>query len=489
MSELPRGWAKAKLGDIGKWSSGGTPKKSHSEYYDGSIPWVLTGDLNDCVLLDIPNTITALGLEKSSAKLFPRGTLLVAMYGATIGRTALLGKDATTNQACAALLADGETSKIIPFIWRYLISIRNELRSLGQGGAQPNISQAIIKEIDLKVPPLAEQKRIVEKLDSLSARSARAREELAHIPRLVARYKQAILAAAFRGDLTMEWRNANTDDSKPVDLKDLVRCRDDARTSKGMNSKGRNRSVPVDEVALTNIPDGWTWATFEDCAWDLTVGHVGSMKSRYKAEGIPFLRSLNVKPNAISRIDIRFVGEDFHSELKKSQLSPGDLVVVRTGEPGTAAVIPDEMPEANCSDLVICRLTDSVLSEYAAYYMNSDFAKKAVSSFQVGIAQQHFNVGAMSIMPLPVPTLAEQKEINRRIRSAFSRIDRIVGEHNRATHQLEHLDQSILAQAFRGELVPQDPTDEPASVLLERIRVERAKTQSPNRKRRKKAAS
>src|SRR5262249_27911343 len=132
------------------------------------------------------------------------GTLLVAMYGATIGQTGLLSFEAATNQACAALLARGLTSELIPYVWRYLIAEQENLKSVGQGGAQPNISQTILKEYPIKVAPLPEQHRIVAKIDSLSAKSKRARDNLDHISRLVERFKATILTVAFRGALTAD---------------------------------------------------------------------------------------------------------------------------------------------------------------------------------------------------------------------------------------------------------------------------------------------
>jgi type I restriction enzyme S subunit len=110
---------------------------------------------------------------------------------------------------------------------------------------------------------------------------------------------------------------------------------------------------------------------------------------------------------------------------------------------------------------------------YAAFYMNSAFAKSTVRNFQVGVAQQHFNVGAMSEMPVPYTSFDEQNEIVRLIEAAFNWIERLTTEAMSARKLIDHLDQAALAKAFRGELVPQDPNDEPASVLLERIRAER----------------
>ncbi|MFW5833221.1 MAG: restriction endonuclease subunit S, partial [Pseudomonadota bacterium] len=109
MSDLPAGWIRTTLGEVGEWSSGGTPSRKNSAYFGGDIPWVMTGDLRDKEISDVAGRITEDGLRNSSAKIFPAGTLLVAMYGATIGRTGLLRVPAATNQACAALLANGYT--------------------------------------------------------------------------------------------------------------------------------------------------------------------------------------------------------------------------------------------------------------------------------------------------------------------------------------------------------------------------------------------
>ena len=157
-------------------------------------------------------------------------------------------------------------------------------------------------------------------------------------------------------------------------------------------------------------------------ATEITVGFVGPMASEYVPNGIPFLRSLNVKPFRINRADLMYVSESFHQRIKKSTLAPGDVVIVRTGKPGTAAVIPDTLPIANCSDLVIVRPGPQLDSKFLAYYINSA-AQHHVYAHTVGAVQQHFNVGSAKTLKLLKPPLDEQRAIVRILGALDDKID------------------------------------------------------------------
>jgi type I restriction enzyme S subunit len=193
------GWAGCKLGDIGRWSSGGTPSRKNASYFGGAIPWIKTGELNDSAIKVSEETLTVDGIRNSAAKLFPKGTLLVAMYGATIGMTGILEIEASTNQACAALLPTSGNIESMRYFQLFLQSQRRELRDAGQGGAQPNISQGILKDWILLLPPLAEQYRIVDEVDRrfsvLDQVESTVTASLARCGKL----RQAILKRAFGG--------------------------------------------------------------------------------------------------------------------------------------------------------------------------------------------------------------------------------------------------------------------------------------------------
>ncbi len=166
----------------------------------------------------------------------------------------------------------------------------------------------------------------------------------------------------------------------------------------------------------------WKEVQLQDVAKELTVGYVGTMTSEYVDSGIPFLRSKNVEPFGIKWDDMRYIGRDFHEKLNKSSLSPGDVVIVRTGKPGASAVIPESLPEANCSDLVIIRPGSALDSRFLVYYLNS-LASHHINSHLVGAVQQHFNVGSAKTLRLKLPALSEQKAIAHILSSLDDKIE------------------------------------------------------------------
>ena len=192
-------WALVRLGDVITWSSGGTPSRKHPEYYSGDIPWVKTGELNNTYIYDTSEKITKEAIAQSSAKVLPVNTVLLAMYGATIGKVGILGVEAATNQACAC----GICSEWVDyrFLFYYLQSQKSSFICSGKGGAQPNISQTIIKQYEFPLPSLPEQQEIVRILGRLLAREQRARQAAEETLTAIDRMKQSILARAFRGEL------------------------------------------------------------------------------------------------------------------------------------------------------------------------------------------------------------------------------------------------------------------------------------------------
>ena len=168
--------------------------------------------------------------------------------------------------------------------------------------------------------------------------------------------------------------------------------------------------------------NSWREILLEDVVDELTVGYVGSMHSEYVEDGVPFLRSLNVDPLRINKNDLKFISPEFHRRIKKSRLTPGDVVIVRTGKPGACAVVPDWLADANCSDLVIVRCGTQLNNRFLAYYVNT-VASDHIAAHLVGAVQQHFNVGSARSLKMNLPPVVEQNAIANLLGNLDDKID------------------------------------------------------------------
>ena len=352
-----------------------------------------------------------------------------------------------------------------------------------------HIGKKGLEQLALPVAPPSEQRRIVAKIDRLSAHSKRAREELERVRTLVSRYREAVLNAAFRGALTKEWRAHN--DSGVPSVLDVQRLRRETVTRRNSDlGRSRNYKNPVvpewmPELAL---PTGWRWESVDSVTQLIQYGT--SAKTNSLPDGVPVIRMGNIQDGMLDRSNLRYLPEE-HDEFPTLLLDPGDVLFNRTNSfelVGKSAVYDGDKPESFASYLIRLK-TVCYEPKLLVYYLNSAIGRQwvaSVASQQVG--QANVNGTKLSELGVPFMCLDEQREIVRRIEHAFAAIDRLAAEATAAQILLDRLDQAVLAKAFRGELVPQDPNDEPVSVLLERIRAERAAAPAPKRGRRPKAS-
>ena len=228
---LPENWCWTRLENVANWGSGGTPSRKHPEYYQGNIPWIKTGELKDDFIYDAEEHISEEAISKFNAKLFPVNTVVLAMYGATIGKAGIMGCELATNQACACGVSNESIN--YRFLFEYIKSQKDGFIASGKGGAQPNISQQIIKSYPIPLHPLPEQKRIVYRIESLFSKLDEAKEKIqlvlgaGELRRSVLvdqslnidTIKKSILAKAFRGELG---KNNPTEDSALNLLKEVL---------------------------------------------------------------------------------------------------------------------------------------------------------------------------------------------------------------------------------------------------------------------------
>lgn len=289
---LPLGWVWVRIDEVSNVGTGATPLKGNPKYYEsGAVSWVTSGLLNELFITKVEEKITELAVKETNAKVFPKHTLLVAMYGEgkTRGKVSELLVEAATNQACAALVFGGEASKLRPFVKLFLQKNYNDIRRLSSGGVQPNLNLGIIKATKVPIPPLNEQRRIVAKIEALKARSQRVKEELEAIAPLLDQFRQSVLAAAFRGDLTADWREKNPDVEPASVLLERIhaeRCRRweeaelekmkvQGKTPKDDKWKAKYREpVKPDVSRLPELPEGWIWASWDEVSNWVTYGFI-----------------------------------------------------------------------------------------------------------------------------------------------------------------------------------------------------------------------
>ena len=425
--EVPENWVWVRLESVASWGSGGTPSRKHEEYYNGDILWIKTGELNNGWIYDTEEKITDEGLKKSSAKLFPPYSVLIAMYGATIGKVAILGVPATTNQACACAVCN--QSLLYMYLFYYCISQKNVFIEKGKGGAQPNISQIILKQHPIPLPPLSEQQRIVERIEELFAKLDEAKERLQEVADSFAVRKAAILHKAFTGELTKQWRREN-----------------------GVSD------------------ESWEESNFGK----FTVSQYGyTEKAHWEKIGPKFLRITDIQDNKVDWDEVPWCPID-EDGMKQYAVEIGDIMIARTGATtGKSYLICDDVEAVFASFLIRLKVVNKNLDyNYLYGYMQSEDYWRQITDFSSGIAQPGVNASKLKQIKFKCPALSEQHEIVRLIDDLLARERAAQQATEQALASIDLMKKSILARAFRGELGTNKASEASALELLWQVLAE-----------------
>ena len=336
-----------------------------------------------------------------------------------------------------------------------------------------NITHQRFGTLDVPLPPLAEQIRIADKLDALLSRVEAGRERLERVPKLLKRFRQSVLSAAVSGELTREWREQSENTSFKSHLNSII---SEHRVAWVDNNRRGKYSFPAGPKTeeLSEIPETWIWANIDQIAQLVTDGDHNPPK-RVEA-GIPHLTAKNINNWRINLKGCTYISENDFEIVKKRYLpEAGDLIITCVGTIGRTAIIPEDMIFSPDRNLAAVRVIAKLI--YAAFLqlvINTPYNQNVILNSSGSTAQPHLYLGDIRSLPIQLPPLPEQAEIVRRVEALFAIADRLESRHRAASTHFQRLTPALLAKAFRGELVEQDPADEPASVLLERIRAQRA---------------
>lgn len=487
MSELPKSWVVTTLDSVADWGSGGTPSRKNPEFFNGAIPWIKTGELGDKYVRTAEEFLSEEAIKKSSAKVFPKGSVGIAMYGATIGKASIWGIDASTNQACAVAQCNSELIDA-EFLYYFLLSEKRGFINAGKGGAQPNISQGILKDWPIALPPSNEQKRIIAKIEELFSELDSGIESLKTARAQLKVYRQAVLKHAFEGKLTAAWRKNNKDKlESAAQLLAHIKCERDAEGKRiGKKNLKEPRPLSAEDFSwLFPVPEGWCW---ERLGW-MTCGiEYGTGAKSSETGEVPVLRMGNIQNMKFDWDDLVYTSDA--QEISDYLLHEGDVLFNRTNSPelvGKTAIYKGERPAIFAGYLMrINQISSIVDPRFLNFYLNCHTAKQYGNQVKTdGVNQSNINGEKLAHYPFPYCSLEEQRIIVELLEEQMSSIDRTEADIDYQLQKSEALRQSILKKAFSGQLVAQDANDKPASALLERIRAEKTTaTKKPKAKRR-----
>jgi type I restriction enzyme S subunit len=354
-NNLPPNWTKVRLADICRTTSGGTPSRKYASYFKGNIPWLKSGELEYNIINSSEEHITKYALENSSSKIIPKGAILMALYGATVGKLALLGIDAAINQAiCAIFTPKGVENK---FLYWYLFGYRNELLNCRKGGAQPNISQQIVNNIVFPLPPLNEQKRIVAKVEELFSKLDAGIEYLKKIKILLKQYHQSVLKKAFEGELIQKWRQTN----------------DSTVTAKNIESPKRWRRVTLEDHVHIEARIGWK----------------GLKKDEYQKVGPLLISVREIRPDGRVDFDVTDRLTEFrYNESPGIQLKNGDILIAKDGAGiGKVGYVQNLTSRATVnSSILVVRPSSVILPKYLFHYFRGPIFQNIVRKKIAGTA-------------------------------------------------------------------------------------------------------
>ena len=394
--EIPGNWVWTTLGNIGIWQSGGTPSRSNKSYYGGNIPWLKTGDLNDGLITNIPESITEEAVANSSAKINPTGSVLMAMYGATIGKLGILTFPATTNQACCACIEYYAITQY--YLFYFLLSHRDIFIAKGGGGAQPNISKEIIVNTAIPLPPLPEQERIIIEIERWFAFIDEIEQSKTDLQFIIKKTKSKILDLAIHGKLVPQ-------DPNDEPASELLK-----------------RINPKAEITCDNAHYPKVWQ--KTILGEIFNHNTGKTLNSSNKEGImkDYLTTSNVYWNKFDFSVIKQMPYKV-SELDKCTVTKGDLLVCEGGDIGRAAIWNYDFDI--CIQNHIHRLRPKGELCVAFYYYILLYLKEKNLIGGKGIGLLGLSSNALHKIEVPLPPIEEQYRIIQKIEELYSYFDNI----------------------------------------------------------------
>ena len=501
MTDLPKGWARIALADLGSWKGGGTPSKTRPDFWGGAIPWVSPKDMKADKIKATGDGITPEAVAGSATSLIPAGSILIVTRSGILAHTfpvAINAIDVTVNQDLKALIPLAGLSP--DYIRLVLKGHERQILDacVKDGTTVHSIELPTLMGFEIPLPPLPEQHRIVVKIEALFSELDAGQDSLTRAQAQLKLYRQSLLKAAFQGRLTADWRAANPDKlESPETLLSRIRTERDARYKQALDDwqqaltdwrtggeVGRKPGKPSRPEVSGNpdIPEDlqeicgteWPWLRLGDIA-EVSGGLTKNQKRNTLPRKMKYLRVGNVYADRLDLDEISEIGVS-EDEWESNRLAQGDLLIVEgngsVDQIGRVAIWDGSIDRiGHQNHLIRVRFLDGQLARFFLSFLMSPLGRDLIVRQASSTSGLHtLSISKVSALPVPVPTPIEQARLLEAVAAPLSLVDHQMGEITTALAKITALRQSILKQAFSGRLVPQDPADEPASALLARLR-------------------
>ena len=515
--KVPPGWIYATVGDVvtsdGIFTDGDWVETKDQDP-NGDVRLIQLADIGDGSFLDKSSRfLTGVKAHELNCTFLAKGDLLVARMPDPLGRCCIFPLDGveryvTVVDVCAVRFG---TSSIASKYMMYAINsprMRTAIEALKSGSTRKRISRGNLARVEITLAPQNEQHRIVAKIEELFSELDKGIESLKAARAKLNVYRQAVLKHAFEGKLTAQWREENKDKlEKPEQLLARIKQEREARYGwqlkewkaavKTWDAEGRPGKKPSkpkklaqsppraaeDVLALPKLPEDWSWFSLSAVAGNIQIGPFGSLlhKADYLVGGTPLVNPSHIRSQRIEADRTLTVSTDKLRQLGKYVMHENDIVIGRRGEMGRCAVVTAEEAGWLCgTGSLFVRLLSSMNPHFYSWVLGSQRVKDFLAASSVGTTMQNLNEDILHRVPVPVCSRHEQDEVFREIERQYSTLDHIEAEIDSEITKSAILHQSVLKKAFAGQLVAQDPNDEPASVLLDRIMAEREKAMKNN---------
>ncbi|WP_300341866.1 restriction endonuclease subunit S [Fusobacterium sp.] len=480
--KIPDNWVWTRLENIGLLQTGTTPSTSIPEYFGKNIPFITPADIRNEKIIYTNRGLSILGKEKG--RIAKKNSILQVCIGGSIGKVFYVDRDVCFNQQINSITLYDSEYKFIYFLLKsdyFYQSLLNNSR----GTATPIINKNIWGNLMIPLPPLEEQKRIVEKLDSLFEKTQKIKDIIEEVKEKTILRREAIISKAFTGDLTEKWRSEN----KTSNAEELLYKINDEKIKlweeECKKAEGEGRKKPKkpqikdisemlvkEDEAPYKIPENWVWIRLDNISEKISKGTTPKGgESAYVKNGIKFLRVENITKNYKLDLDkIKYISNETHvSFLKRSILEENDLLISIAGSLGRTTVISkDNLPLNTNQAIAFIRflVKDKSFSKFFSYFFNTPIIKTLLLEQAKVTAIPNLTLEILSKTKILLPPLEEQKEIVRILDKVFEEEDKI-NELLKLEESIAALESSILDKAFKGELGTQNKDDYP---ILERLK-------------------